>query len=195
MAMPWLYINLTTRLDRKAQIEKEILKVGGTPIRIQGVRMRDGLMGCVRGHIRALEYGLAQGWPRFAVAEDDLEFIGDVEKIVHIFSDLPDCDVFLPSTGSFDRRLEKQGEFHKVLRSQTSSSYIVQASYVPNLLKIFQESVVNLKQYPKQRYKFAHDITWCALQSKDNWLTFMPPLARQRESYSDIEKRVILYDV
>jgi hypothetical protein len=193
--LPWLYINLTSRLDRKAQIEQEIRKVGGTPIRIQGVRMRDGLMGCARGHVRALEYGLTQGWPRFAVAEDDLEFIGDLSLITRVLSELPECDVFLPSTGAIDRRVVQTGEFHKVVRSQTSSSYIIQASYVPKLLRVFQDSIANLKQYPKQRYKFAHDLTWCALQAKDNWLTVMPPMARQRESYSDIEKRVIRYDV
>ena len=191
MAMPWVYINLTSRLDRKAQIEQEIRKVGGTPIRLQAVRMRDGLMGCVRSHIKALEYGLDQGWPRFAIVEDDLEFIGDT----NILNDLPPCDVFLPSTGSFHRQLEKCGQFFKVLRSQTSSSYIVQAAYVPQILRVFQESLIMLKQYPKQRHNFALDIMWCSLQRQGHWLTTMPPMARQRESYSDIEKRVILYDV
>jgi hypothetical protein len=148
-------------------------------------------MGCVRSHIRALEYGLAQGWPRFAVAEDDLEFIGDTR----VLQQLPDCDVFLPSTGAFNRTVVKSGEFYTVLRSQTSSSYIVTSSYAEQILRVFRESMIMLKQYPMQRYKYALDIMWCTLQPEGKWLTIMPPIARQRESYSDIEQRVTRYDV
>jgi hypothetical protein len=187
--MNWLYINLASRTDRKARVEEELRKIGGVPIRIQAVKMRDGLQGCVRSHIRALEYGLEQGWDRFGVAEDDLEFT------LPFPTDLPDCDIFLPSTGRFDRSLIKYDDtYHKVLRSQTTSSYVIKRSYVNVLLQVFYESMVMLQKYPKQRHKFALDIMWTRLQPKDHWLTIFPPIATQRPSYSDIEHKDVDYN-
>jgi hypothetical protein len=186
--MHWLYINLASRTDRKAQVEKEILKVGGVPIRIQAVKMRDGLQGCVRSHIRALEYGIDQGWDRFAVAEDDLEFIAECPEF-------PECDVFLPSTGNFGRSVVPYDQtYHKVVRSQTTTAYVIKRSYAFVLLNLFYEASIMLQRYPKQRHNFALDIMWTRLQPKDHWLTIHPPIARQRPSYSDIEHRNVDYN-
>jgi hypothetical protein len=185
--MNWLYINLSSRTDRKAQVEHELKKIGAIATRIQAVKMRDGLMGCVRSHIKALEFGIDKGWDRFGVVEDDIEFMLPLPE-------LPWCDMFLPSTGEYKRDLEPWGTFHRVIRSQTTSSYIVTRDYAPVLLANFIESQVMLQRYPNQRHNFALDMFWTHLQPKSLWLTAMPQIARQRESFSDIENKNVAYD-
>ena len=149
--------------------------------------MRDGLIGCVRSHIKALEYGIEMEWDRFGIVEDDIEFLLPLPE-------LPRCDVFLPSTGQFNRKLEPWGSFHRVLRSQTTSSYIVTKEYAPTILRNFMDAHTMLQRYPKQRHNFALDITWTQLQPEALWLTSMPQIARQRESFSDIENKKVAYD-
>ena len=106
--------------------------------------------------------------------------------------------------------LSKNGEvkqyndfLDKVIQSQTASGYIIKKKYIPTLLKLWEENVSIRLKYnisKKNPYKnytnhnTALDICWKKLQG-DKWFSTNPILGYQMESYSDIEKKVVDYNV
>lgn len=189
----WLYINLDTRPDRRALVEAELDKLGVEPqkrFRIQAERSDFPLRGCCESHIKALEFALSQGWKRVAILEDDILFF-DAERVKATFDALPPCDVFLPSMGKTDRCVVPYNtQFVRVLRSQTTSSYVISKDYIPVLLENFKESYC---KFHSDKVKYALDIFWTTLQPKGVWLSTERPLARQRPGWSDMSNQFLDY--
>jgi len=91
----------------------------------------------------------------------------------------------------------------RVINSQTASAYLVGRLYAVKLVEVFFRSSVlldlndNLNSPNKElaRHYFCLDILWKSLQVDDIFLAAFPALVKQRESYSDIEKRNVNYNV
>ncbi len=91
----------------------------------------------------------------------------------------------------------------KLIRSQTTSGYIIKKSYIPILLKLWKDNAKIRLKYnisPEKSYKqytnenTAIDICWKKLQH-DKWFVTKPVLGKQMESYSDIEKTNVNYEL
>ena len=91
----------------------------------------------------------------------------------------------------------------RVINSQTASAYLVGRLYAAKLVEIFFRSSVLLGLYDNlnppnkdlAKHYFSLDILWKSLQIDDVFLASYPPSVIQRESYSDIEKKKVNYNV
>jgi hypothetical protein len=91
----------------------------------------------------------------------------------------------------------------RVINSQTASAYLVGRLYAVKLIEVFFRSSVLLSSYDNlnppnkdlAKHYFCLDILWKSLQIDDLFLASFPALIKQRESYSDIVKKKVNYNV
>ena len=69
-----VYINLINRLDRKKQISKELDGLKCKYKRIDAIKHKNGGLGCVRSHIKCLEYAKENKLDNILIFEDDFVF-------------------------------------------------------------------------------------------------------------------------
>ncbi|UVO06847.1 hypothetical protein LW347_13040 [Pectobacterium polonicum] len=92
---------------------------------------------------------------------------------------------------------------YRVVNSQTASGYIVKREFVPEFIKVFFDSVVNLNKFSnyeldlrgQSSHFYCLDILWKKLQTDYRFVAKVPALIKQRPSYSDIEKINVNYGV
>ena len=197
------YINLEKREDRKKQFLSNFTLEDQFIIeRISAVYTeRNGSIGCLMSHIKALKEFLKSNAEVCIICEDDLE-IFNIEQMNRCVSEVlrvfPNWDVIMIAHNSFNLEDTKvfidNIEIKRVKDSQTASGYIINRKYAPKLLKVYEES---MKAYEKTgifEYWMCSDQCWKSLQREGNWYTFIPRLGRQRASYSDILKVNVNYE-
>jgi hypothetical protein len=74
----------------------------------------------------------------------------------------------------------------KIKNSQTTSGYLIKRSYIPRLLKIYENDMNNYLKTGEWGNYFV-DQSWKILQESDKWYSFEPTVGKQRDSFSDIE--------
>ena len=139
------------------------------------------------------------------ILEDDFTWKYDKDKVNTILNKCLNCNddwnvILLSKNG----KSTDYNEFlEKVVRSQTTSGYIIKKSYIPTLLKLWENNAeIRLKHNigPKKSYKqytnhnTAIDICWKQLQY-DKWFVVKPVLGMQMDSYSDIEGKNVNYEL
>ncbi len=194
------YINLDSRPDRKYEIERELLKMKVSMDRVQrmpGVLAKFGALGCSRAHEAILKDCKAHGYANCLVLEDDFVFKQNPEntyKALNKFWTLGmNWDVLLFASNTM-RAVATDVDFvAKILDAQTTAGYAVNGKYVDTLLRNVSTGIQSLEQQPKTEPQFCIDIFWKSLQPKDNWYALSPSIGTQRESFSDIENRVVAY--
>ena len=133
------------------------------------------------------------------IFEDDFMFVDTYKniqkKIVNALKELNGkWDVIMLSGNINKDEPHVVKNLNKVKNIQTASGYIVNKHYYNTLLDNFKESEKNLAD--GKSYKiWALDQNWKKLQTKSNWYVFNPTLGKQYESYSDIEKQVVNYQI
>jgi GR25 family glycosyltransferase involved in LPS biosynthesis len=198
-----LYINLEHRTDRNEHILNEIKKIDPTlskTHRIDAISNADGGLGCSLSHIKALELCKESSWNNVVILEDDFTFLSndsnEIHKSInHLFTHIPNYDMFLLSTGLYDFKYidTLYPLIRKVLSSQTASGYIVNRNYLDKLLANFVESSNAIKREGRL-CRNCLDQHWKILMPTDNWFTLNNRLGVQYESYSDIEKKLVNYN-
>jgi hypothetical protein len=87
----------------------------------------------------------------------------------------------------------------KVYDGQCCSSYVVTRQFAPILLQLWEEASHLLEEYISKNNKTYHfyclDIAWKQLQPQNHWFVVEPKFGLQRESYSDIEKKIVFHKV
>jgi len=214
-----LYINLSHRQDRKQQIEStlEAVKFPLNKItRIDATYNKDnGHKGCSMSHIRALEHAIANNYENVLILEDDFEFSYNGKTISYMLSNTlnklgGNYDVVMLSGNVYDEQpvneqmlmAVKDDEtgvcpLTKINHATTTSGYIVHNKFYHKLLNNFKEAL------SKQKDKLDHtkiddnaiDQHWVSLQPQSQWFKFSPALGKQRESYSDILKGKVNYEL
>jgi GR25 family glycosyltransferase involved in LPS biosynthesis len=190
-----LYINLTHRLDRKKQMEEELKEIAHKVFRIEGCFDElNGARGCVLSHIKALEFALDKGWGTVLILEDDCFFQKkrDQSYIDHFFAHFKnDWDVFF--LGGQAKVFEKttHPDYLKVHFSLRAHDYAVNGHYMEKLRAHFMKTYESMAGdlFFVQSLPKALDRQWAELQLEDRWFIGTKPIARQRKSFSDIEKR------
>lgn len=197
---PVLYINLENRDDRKIEIENELEKEGiFNYMRFNAIKNnKKGYLGCSQSHIDCLKIAKQNNYPNVIIFEDDFEFLIDKNEFHNLLENLLhfEYDVFLLSYNTFFFNIKetKNSLFNKIKGSQTASGYIVNKKYYDKLINNFEEGLKMLKKTDIYS-KYAIDQYWKSLQNTDNWFCYKKRIGKQRESYSDIEKRKVNYQV
>jgi glycosyl transferase, family 25 len=212
------YINLSHRTDRREQF-LQVVESLGIPQeklhRIEAVYNPEcGVLGCCRSHLRAIEHFIQHSYERCIVFEDDVEFhdASTAESKINEFLAAAQGRWDLVMLGANVVRAEAANLplVKKVYDAQTTSAYLLNRSFAPNLLNNFREGAEKLEAYlhqiqsslfwrlfrrtkPEDFFSYGFDIYWKRIQPTSRWYVFQPTLCYQRKSYSDILKTVSDY--
>lgn len=199
------YINLAHRVDRRAQIDAELVRLGWTDVtRIDAVHVPErGALGCAQSHVLALKAFLATATATTTdyciIAEDDVAFVRDprpdLERFFADFTPLSWDVCMLASNTVVELPVQDHPYVTRVINAQTTSCYAVNRAFAPTLLAAFEESATRLRLTEAWTAAACMDILWKRLQPVSRWYCLNPRAAIQRPSYSDIEKRVTNYGV
>ena len=118
----------------------------------------------------------------------------------YAFETLPRWDVIMlahNTHSSVDTQYvtEKSEKIIKIQYSATGSGYLFKSSYLPRLLEIFKADYEKYLKSKEWKSEYCNDVSWVQLQNKDDWYAFVPTIAVQRKSYSDIQGGVVDYGV
>lgn len=204
-----LYINLTSRPDRKIHIENELKSVGINPTRFNAIKLRNGRVGCSMSHLKCLQIAKENNWPYVMICEDDLLFLDKQKFINHIneffkihgknHSELnPDhnnkWNVLLIAGNNVPPYIKIDDTCIQVSHCQTTTGYIVKQAYYDILIHNVKTGIELLMKNPDQHFEYAIDKFWIKLQKQHVWYMLAPVVAVQREDYSDIEQRKTNYE-
>ena len=192
-----VYINLDSRMDRRAQFEPQFIKLGLKPRRFSAIRNADGAIGCSMSHIMCLELAIRNQWDHVLVCEDDAaitnpgQLVYLVNQFLNRFND--SWDVLLLAGNNYQPFRRESPECIRVANCQTATSYLVCRHYFEPLLANFKDGLKKLIAEPGQQPKYAIDQYWKNLQRNDRWYLIVPITVIQRPDYSDISKQHVDY--
>jgi hypothetical protein len=209
LSQPYV-INLKHRTDRWQEVQEEFKKLDLIPYRIDAVyNKNNGAMGCMASHVLTLTEGIKTNHP-FWVCEDDIEFLTSPYTLFSII------DKFLKSDGDIlclgnntILKTNYNDDFDIALETQTTSSYIIKPSFAIILRNHWHEMEEYIEQgkthfsevlfrqtpmYGKNAYHYL-DQNWKILQQYFKFLVPKIRCIKQRESYSDIENKIVNYNV
>lgn len=195
-----LYINLTSRSDRKKHIEQELKSVGIHPTRFNAIKLANGRVGCSMSHLKCLQIAKENNWPYVMICEDDLlildkeKFIDHINQFFKLHGKNSNWDVLLLAGNNVPPYLKIDDTCIQVSFCQTTTGYIVKQSYYDTLMQNIKTGIELLMKNPDQHIDYAIDKYWIRLQKQHTWYMLAPVVAIQREDYSDIEQRKTNYE-
>jgi GR25 family glycosyltransferase involved in LPS biosynthesis len=200
-----LYINLEIRKDRRKEMEEELKKLSlasHMQFRIEAIFDEcNGTKACVASHIKALNFALEKNWNNVLVLEDDCMFLTDwpgIESYVQNFRKhfKQDWDVFFLGANPRSMQATDHPDYHRTLFALNSHAYLVNGPYIRKLRDHFITTFEAIKEdlFFVSSLDKALDRKWVDLQLADRWYIGRKPIAKQRDSYSDIEKRMKSHD-
>lgn len=186
-----VYINLASRPDRKASIERELSFVPASKIaRFDAIvptgYYNNGAFGCSMSHIAVLDLAIENGWGNCLILEDDAVWnrFEEGDAVLARLMARPYDVILLGAIGAHD------GETYKATDCQTSHAYLVSKHYYTTLRDHMREGLrKHMETGDGHRYMI--DMYWKLLQARDNWYAIFPVLMYQRTSHSDIQNRVM----
>jgi GR25 family glycosyltransferase involved in LPS biosynthesis len=203
----FVYINLDARVDRRAQVEAELDKLGvrDMAVRFAAVAHPIGQYGCACSHAAVLR--AARDDPsvqRLCVLEDDFQLVVSPKAL----RDAVDSFVASRGDGEFDvlflacfvkahtSRVALGGGVTaiKVAHGQTTAGYIINRRAFDAVLSVWENHLGPLLD-ARGTAGYCLDITWVPLQAPGEWYALEPRVAKQRASFSDITGRVENYGV
>ena len=199
------YINLDHRTDRREQIESEFERLDIPPekiVRVPAIYTKDhGALGCGLSHCKALTIFLESNHKNCIILEDDFVFTqpcDTIEKLLQKASTIP-FDILMFASNTLASTPTEWPFLTKVYSAQTTSGYWITREFAPVLLDCFQRASQSQKLYMERvrctSIEYCIDQAWKDIQPLFRWYCFEPKLGMQRESYSDIEKKITNYGV
>ena len=208
-----LYINLTSRPDRKIHIEEQLRGVGLNPTRFNAIKLKNGRIGCSMSHLKCLQIAKKNNWSHVMICEDDLlilnkqTFVNSINTFFRIHGggdggggggDNSSADnkwnVLLLAGNNVPPYKKIDDTCIQVSHCQTTTGYIVKMNYYDTLIDNIRTGIENLMKTPDQHIVYAIDKYWIKLQKQHTWYMLAPVVAVQREDYSDIEERKTNYE-
>jgi glycosyl transferase family 25 len=191
------YINLEHRHDRREQIEEELQILGIHATRFNAIKTENGAIGCTLSHLKLLKHAIQNNYSHLLILEDDIHFT-DPEIFKNSFNRFLELhennwDVVIFSGNNVPPYFPIDETCVRVSRCQTTTGYLVNGHYFQTLHDNMSEGLTKLIKNPSLHFHFAVDKYWFCLQQLDNWYLIIPLTVVQRESYSDIEKRITNY--
>ncbi len=167
------YINLEDSLDRRDIIETIDFKVDME--RFDAIKQDNGNIGCSMSHIELLKTILKQEVTNentyFMILEDDVHilnidkyntFIMNINNMLSYHS--PNMIVLCGTDKIVDISSYYGFGFYKLLKSHTTSGYIVNYKFIPELLKKFEtglENLLNTKINSNMEGDLIHNVNCC----------------------------------
>ena len=197
------YINLDHRNDRNEYFLNEMIKMdipSDKIKRISGFKHNNGSIGCSTSHINILKEFINSPFNNCIIFEDDFEFTITKDEFKNQLSNLFDLninfDVVCLSANVLSVNETDHNFLYKVINAQTTSGYLITKKFAINyLLENFIIGKYLLETYPNKEDIYSIDQYWKLLQPQNNWYLFNPKIGKQRESYSDILKNNVNYQV
>jgi glycosyl transferase, family 25 len=188
-----VYINLAHRKDRRALMEKNVLPTfpADKITRFDAIKNTRGDIGCSMSHIAVLEDALNSGCKNILVLEDDVQWTTDAST----YSNALTMIETLVDSGNYDVislgciSVEYETTSLRLKMGHTTSSYLVNAPYIPTLLANFKEGLTRLlgtETDSDHNYEYTIDSYWMRIMKPDRWYMPVPPPITQRPDYSDI---------
>lgn len=192
-------INLSERKDRLDKIKLEFEKLNLQFERFDAIKHNIGAIGCTMSHIACLELAKKNNLDYCMICEDDAEFYINRENFDFFVNNfLKDnklkilnliCNVKQKNT------IQKYNSiFNTSNKILTTTCYIIKKEYYNCLISNFEYSKINLLNGGEQSL-FALDVTWHILQKKDIFVIPNFKCGNQSESYSDIQKKKVNYNL
>ena len=184
------YINLKNSIDRKKNIENMNFKIKME--RFEAIKHTNGNIGCSMSHIELLKSLLEQETTNentyFLIVEDDIQIV-NVENYDELLINLqnvftyhsPDIIVLSGTDKIVDITSYYGFGFYKLLKSHTTSSYIVNYKFIPELIKKFElglKGLLNINNEDKQIIRdqqtnlYACDQIWNNNIINENWMLY-----------------------
>jgi len=193
------YINMDKRKDRKYEIESELksLNVPWHKVqRIPGVISTIGALGCSKAHLNALKDCRDNNYSNCLILEDDFMFKQERQEIFNQLNKFWNLnivwDVVLFSSNTIQQEATYVDFLLRLKEAQTTAGYMVNANFLPQLIENVEKGIALLES-DNNNMSFCIDQYWKLLQPNNNWFTFFPVMAHQRDGYSDIEKKTVSY--
>lgn len=205
------YINLDHREDRREHIENEIKKLKNTQFtRIPGVNVTDEQtkeilskvhveaietnfsqsqkrLGCSFGHINAIKTAKDNGWEYVLIVEDDCVFLPSLENVLENalreLQYLPKWDMLHFGANALTPIKQLSPHIGKLTAAYCAHAYVVPKHFYDTLLNI------PIEQYIIQDAYYM-DIS---RDTRYNVYTVLPIVATQKESFSELENKVVNY--
>lgn len=191
-----IFINLKHRLDREKEISLELDRFNLKYLRFEAISHTNGAIGCSKSHLQVIKIAKEKGYKNILVLEDDFHFIVDKKVFYNEIKKLKNVnfDVCLLAYNTPNLYESNYPFLYKIKDAQTTSAYIVQSHYYDTLINHWEKSV-KLFEETNDDTKYTCDQSWKELQNKDNWYCFKNRIGKQRESYSDIQKGIVNYNI
>lgn len=178
-------INLDSRTDRLQQATAELKKGDITHVvRIPGVAHESPATGCHLSHAKIFEDAICKGWDRILIFEDDVEFFPNAHNnIINALYELPsNWDMFYLGANLDAYPAYEVSDFiAKLTGAFATHAYAVRRNLFCELAKINSDLTTQ-----------HNDVVYAkTIHPNYNCYLAMPLIAGQRDSYSDIEKRVM----
>ena len=188
------YINLSERTEKNENTIKELKRFGiNKPNRFEAITHEIGIVGCVKSHIKCIELAKERNYPFVCIFEDDIVFrnIKKCRKMINKYINY-DYDVLYLGCRVLNNKYEfLTDDLIRIDSAYTTHAYIVKSHYYDTILKNLYQGM-NLKigkgkdaHDKRQSEEYNIDVYLGQLQSVDNWYTFYPHFASQKNGYSD----------
>jgi glycosyl transferase family 25 len=187
-----MYINLDSRVDRKIEIENELIHMNLCFERFKATDIPYwGSIGCSYSHYNVIQYAEDNKFDNILILEDDFQFLvskEELERKLQMFFDTKiDYDVCMFSYNLKEFQETEYDFLYKVTDAQTTSGYLVNNKYYNKLLNNFKDGIALFSENGKFSHgNFSIDIFWKTLQKTDNWYCFKDRIGRQRPGFSNI---------
>ena len=191
------YINLKHRIDRQKEFLSNFIAQDNNRIeRIDAVSTpKQGYIGCLLSHIKALEKMKKDNIDIGFICEDDL-LINDLnicnKFIDTVIKKFPDWNVIMIGHNTFkyentNTNINDKYKIIQILDSQTAHGYIINKKYLNTLLDVYKQAYNNYKKTTVwNELLYDTDQCWKILQPKGKWYATNPIIGLQRPSHSDI---------
>ena len=194
------YINLDHRTDRNEQFLNEMKKINfpsNKIKRISAIENNNGSIGCSSSHVKTLDEFINSPHNICIIFEDDFEFYNPINiNLMNKILNHNDFDIICLSANDINSTDTNHSYLKKINNSQTTSGYIVTKKFAKeHLYKNFIDGLKLLKENQHLIHIYSIDQYWKLLQPDNKWFVSNPKLGKQRESYSDILKGNVNYEL
>ncbi len=192
-----IYINLDSRPDRKASIEKElkifdrskIHRISGVVSEIQDTKHR--ILAITQSHLNAIELAKNNNWNNVFVTEDDAIW-ANIERAYPAFEKLAKQPYDVIMLGSQRPRFNKNT--FRIHESYGAHAYLVHNSHYDILITKLKELIANFNPKIPGFIDAEHDtVVFRALQKEYNWFVVIPSLMNQLPGYSNRLASIVNY--
>jgi hypothetical protein len=81
----------------------------------------------------------------------------------------------------------------RLIKTKSTMNYFIESHYYPKLLENLKDGL-ELFLKTGETWNYACDVYWNQLIKDNTWYILNPIVCRQRNDYSDIEKKTVDYD-